>query len=253
MEENREREWREEDVKITTPFLKKLDNFWYHYKWHTIFAVFILIFVTVCTLQTCNKESYDTYIMYATGKELNRNEKDGSVPEYNEALTSLNKVTGDCNGDGKASVSLITLFVPSEKEIADALDNNGDKEINHTLIMSDKETLRDRMLYSEYYLVFISPSVYEEYKTVDNLEIFAPIASYAPAGAELEYYSDRAVKLSSCDLYSLPGICKMPDDTLICLRLSSVVADKFGGSKNAENFKNAESALRAVLSYKKKS
>ena len=252
MEENREREWKEEDVRLSTPFLKKLDNFWYHYKWHTIFAVFILIFVSVCVFQTCTKESYDTYVMYAAGKELDRNAKDGSVPEYNEAVTSLNRVSGDYNGDGKSSVSLITLFVPSAKEIEDALSKDSDKELNQTLVTTDSETLRDRMLYSEYYLLFISPSVYEDYKLIDNLEIFAPIASYAPVGAKLEYYSDRAIKLSSTDLYSLPGICEMPEDTLICLRLSSVVADAFGGAKNAENFKNAESALRAVLSYKKK-
>ena len=249
MEENREKEWQDTDIKVSSPFLSRLDNFWYHYKWHTIVGVFILAVILIFSLQMCEKKSYDTYVLYATGTELNRGSTDGTVPEYNEAVTSLEKLIGDYNGDGERVVSLITLYTPSEEELKASLGEDGTKEINSSLISSDREALRERMLYSEYYLLFISPSVYEEYKKIDELEIFAPISSYVPEGKKPEYYSDRAIKLSSLDIYSLPGICEMPADTLVCLRLSSVVADAFGGEKNAEIFKRAEKALVAILSY----
>ena len=42
MEENKRDEEYGSDIKIKLPISKKLENFWYHYKWHTIAAVFII-------------------------------------------------------------------------------------------------------------------------------------------------------------------------------------------------------------------
>ena len=196
----------------------------------------------------CRKESFDTYVLYATGHELNRS-SEGGIPEYNEAVTSLEGLISDYNGDGERVVSLTTLFTPSEEEIKAALGEGRDKEINYSLITGDKSTLRDRMLYSEYYLLFISPSVYEEYKMIDGIELFSPLSSYVPYGKSLEYYSECAIKLSSLDIYSMPGISEMPPDTLVCLKRRSAVADKLGGEKNAEIFSNAEKTLVAIITY----
>ena len=33
-----------------------LDNFWYHHKWATIAALFLVIVLTVCVLQMCSRE-----------------------------------------------------------------------------------------------------------------------------------------------------------------------------------------------------
>ena len=59
------------ELHLRSPFLKKLDNFFYHYKWHTVAALFLAIVIIVCSLQTCSKESYDVEIMYAGPKNLN--------------------------------------------------------------------------------------------------------------------------------------------------------------------------------------
>ena len=31
------------EIKINSPPLEKLENFWYHYKWHSIVALFLVI------------------------------------------------------------------------------------------------------------------------------------------------------------------------------------------------------------------
>ena len=40
MPEERNEEKLSGDVKVTSPFLTKLENFWYHYKWTTIIVSF---------------------------------------------------------------------------------------------------------------------------------------------------------------------------------------------------------------------
>jgi len=252
MEERNEKDDRlSGDVKIETPFTKRLENYWYHYKWHTIVAVFLLVVFLVVGLQMCRKESYDTYVLYAGDKEISRNSKDGEIPLYNTVLSSLGKSAEDYNGDGEVVVSLTTLLALTSEQIKDA-ESNPELEVNYGLLQSDRQTLEDRMLYSEYYVCLISPAVYEQFKSIDGVEIFAPLQSYAPMGADLEYYSERAIKLSSTDFYSLPGISELPEDTLICLRLSSAVADAFGGERNEEIFKNAEKVIKNILTYSAK-
>ena len=62
-------------------FLRWLENFWYHYKWHSLIAAFLIFTVTVCTVQMCRKESYDMHILYAGGHSFQRNSEDGDYPE----------------------------------------------------------------------------------------------------------------------------------------------------------------------------
>ena len=43
-------------------FLKWLDNYWYHYKWHTIIVAFFLIIGIISTVQIFNRETYEDNI-----------------------------------------------------------------------------------------------------------------------------------------------------------------------------------------------
>lgn len=248
MDEQKRPDERLSGVKIKTPLLEKLENFWYHYKWHSIIALFLVITITICSLQMCSKQSYDTYIMYAGEKEISRNSVNGNIPAYNTTVSSLVKAADDYDQNGQVSVAFLTLFVPSAEDIENA-EKDEDTEVSYDLVGQDRQTLSDRMIYSEYYVCLISPEVYEQYKTVQDVQIFLPLAPYAPAESEFEYYSDKAIYLRSTEFYSLPGICDLPQDTLICLRGSSAIANHFGGKTNSENFERAEQVVRNILNY----
>ena len=43
---------------------EKLENYWYHYKWRTIIAVFLLLVITVSVVQCATREDTDICIMY---------------------------------------------------------------------------------------------------------------------------------------------------------------------------------------------
>ena len=61
MEENKYTPTEEVEVGKQS-FAKWLDNYWYHYKWHTIAVVFVIIVAIVCTVQLINRTVYDAVI-----------------------------------------------------------------------------------------------------------------------------------------------------------------------------------------------
>lgn len=231
-------------------FTRWLDNFWYHYKWHTIIGLFIIITVTVCTLQMCGKEKSDIYILYSGGYEIER-KSDGDIPEYNTISASFNRTLKDYDEDGTVAVSLKDLFMLSSSEIEEA-EKSGDFEVNYTLLSDNKQVLYDTLMYSDYYLCFLSKAIYDEYKTVDGIEMFATLYEFTDENTDVEFYTSSAVLLSSTDFYSLPGICNLPSDTVICLRNVSAFAEHFNKSGNEKAFNNAKDAIETILNYKAK-
>ena len=146
-------------------FKEWLENFWYHYKWHSIVAIFLIITVTVCSVQMCSRVTYDIHITYAGYHEIKRTGAGGISP-YGEAVTSLSKLCGDFDGDGEVNLSLTTLFVVNEAE-KEALLGGGDKlEINEALVREDTNTLKSELLYGDQYVFFLSESIFREYERI---------------------------------------------------------------------------------------
>lgn len=247
MEENNRREEYGE-VKMTSPFLTRLENFWYHYKWHTLVTLFVLIVAIVLGVQMCARESYDIYIMYAGDKLVGKVQpEDGTLPEYNEMLSSLKRVTEDFDGNGETDISYSTLYISSLSDSENA-----------ALSTSDRSTLYERMWYGDYYLCFLSEEAYEDcldhYKTSiqKGAILFSSLEGYVPEDSGIRYVNEQtkdAVYLSSTAFYELPGICELPADTVICLRTKTVASGIQGNSE--EQFARSEEVLREIFSYGK--
>lgn len=222
---------------------KRLENFWYHYKWHTLVALFLIIAIIICSFQMCSKESFDSYVLYAGGYGISR-VVDDDVAEYAVFLSSLSRITPDRNGDGEVNTSFLDLYIPTSDEI---------KETGNDLyaLMRDNVTRLQYELVSggDYYLCFLSPENYDEYKLWDGVTLFMPLAAYVPEGTEVKYYDESAVYLKSTAFGNSDGFKNLPDDTLIALRVPSAVASFFNKKDNEKRFNEAEELLRSVLSY----
>ena len=238
-----------ESVAYKPSLSERAENFWYHYKWHTLVALFVAFAILVCSLQTCKKESYDVYVMYAGGKEISRSSQ-VDIPEYNRVLNDLEALCADFDGSGEGKVSFSNLFILSDEEIAE-IEKEFGYEVNYTLMQNDMNVLSDRliMLSDYYYVCLFAPHIYEGYKTVQGVEMFEDISSYLPEGTDAELYSSSAVVLGSLDAYSLPGLSILPADTLVCLRTRSAISSHFNAAKTAEVFGRSEEYIRAILSY----
>ena len=249
MEENRKEAEYGEDIKIKSPFLSWFDNFWYHYKWQTIVALFLIFSVLICSLQMCSREEADFHMMYAGSAELSRRQSaTGDTPVYNQVVNVLKKYIDDVDGDGKKVMAFTTYFSLSKAEIAE-IEKDPDKEVNYTLIQDDADALSARFGIGDYSLSLVAPHVYEQYKGTGDVCAFMPLAAYAPEENELEYYSDYAIYLRSTAMYkNHPEIRdNLPEDTLIVLRIKSAAGGLFNGSKNDQAYEMAEEVLRRIL------
>ena len=232
----------EEKVEVRG-FSARLENFWYHYKWHSIVAVAVIIAIVICSVQMCGKEKYDGYVLYAGGYGISRT-SDGDVAEYVKFLSAFKKVVPDENGDREVTTSFVDLYLPTPEEMEESGSDL------YGLTSDNFSRLKYEMVSgSEYYICFLSEYNYNEYKIWDGVEIFTPLSDYVPNGVEVEYYDENAIYLSSLDFYGVEGINNLPADTVVCLRRVSAVASVFNKRENEHNHKCAEKILINILSY----
>ena len=222
-------------------FFAKLDNFWYHYKWHSLIALFLVFTILICTLQMCDKESYDMCVIYAGDHAFARQGEAGDIPEYNKAKNTLSRFISDYDGDGEVNISFRDLFLPGKDMMGELSESEYSRAFN------DRSNVSTLMTSSEYFLCFMSAETYESFKDERR---FMNIKALFPAITDVEYYDETgmAVKLSSLDFSSLSGFTDLPDDTVICLR-STNFSTHLNKKANKASYERAEETLSKILSY----
>ena len=228
------------EVTVPSTLKEKIQNFIYHYKWHTLIALLLVISLVVCSLQFCSKEDYDAYILYAGSKNIGRTSKDGDVAEISTVISSLKRITDDFNENGETTLNFTNYYYLSADERKDVDD------LNEALLANDRNSISSVLEHSEYYLCFISKAVYEQYHKVGDEELFISLDGYKTASPDIELYADNAILLSSTEAYKLPGLSSLPDDTLVCIRRPSVLGGK--SKEHTAHLENAKKMLENILS-----
>ncbi len=230
-----------ETKNLKNGFLTWLDNFWYHYKWHSLIALFLVFTVTICTLQMCDKESYDIQILYAGSHAFSRQSEDADTPEYFKAKSSLSRFVKDYDGDGEKNVSFRDLFIPRTDDMNDL------SESEYRRAYDDRTNLGTIMVSGDYYLCFLSAEVYENYKGTGRLMNLRALYSET---SDIQYYDDtgEAIYLCSTGFSSLSGFSELPSDTLIVLR-SVNFSSHLNKKSNQKAYDRAEETLIKILSY----
>lgn len=254
MEENKSTTTQEVEAPKQS-FSKWLDNYWYHYKWHTIAVVFVIIVAIVCTVQLVNRNEYDAVIAYAGSKDVSKKAENGDVAEIVTMQLSLKDIVGDVDENGEVSVSLETFFWLSASEIK-ALEaelaekrKNGEtpQEINYDLLTRNRDTVNNLMLSSEYFLWFMSDDLYEYIKAASDESRFIDLTAMPDGDSTAEFYGEDtcAVYLKSTEFYKMPGICDLPEDTLIVVRRLGIGANK--STKRA--YETALDMAKEIINY----
>ena len=237
------------EVKISSPFMKKLENFWYHYKIHTIAVLFVIFTISILLVQCLGKVEYDSHILYAGPYEIKHTASGGNVAPYVTATSSLKRVSQDTNGDGNITVSLLNLFVINNAEADELVKDNPSLEINSSLVQQDTDTLSQNLLYGDYFVCFLSERLFLEYDERYEGKLFVSLAPYLADGAEVEMLNERAVRLSSLPFYEMPEICNLPSDTVVCLRAKSELAGKVSAKRTERAFAEGEAIITRIFAY----
>ena len=233
-------------------FITWLDNFWYHYKWQTLISLFFIVLITVCTLQMCQKESYDLYVLYAGPAEIERKKENGDLfSDYEMATSSLASVASDYDKNSKTVISLKDLFLLTSEQIAEA-EKDKDNEVNYVLLNDNKNNFIETLRYSDYYLCFLSEELYNEYKTMDDVPLFEDLTKYRSEASTAEFADSSAVYLRSTGFSDKPIFEDLPENTVICLKKVSALASKFDKKDSAKNYKRAEEVISKIINTEKK-
>lgn len=227
-------------------FSSRVENFFYHYKWHTIVAAFLVVVLLIVGVQMCSKEDYDAYILYAGGHSISR-KADTDVAEYVKITSSIELVSDDFDGNGEKIATLLDLYAPTPDEQLEA----GQGELTDFTLENFSTLEYELVSGSDYYVCFLSEYNYNKYKVWDGVTLFMPLEGYAGGNDSLVYYDESAIYLCSTEFYKLDGINSLPRDTLVCLRTKSAVSSFFNKKHNEKMYERAETIIRNILTYGK--
>lgn len=193
-------------------FLVWLDNFWYHYKWHTIVALFLVIVLGVSLVQACTSEKTDIVITYAGPK--------GFVGVTDEKL-GINSALSDASRDayGDAANATLNSFLIYSKEQIEAIEKENYVSESERPKVNTADNTASMNNFNEYlksgasYILLLDPSIYEgigEERFIELREVYGSL----PEGARDKY----SVRLGDTELYqTVAELRALPADTVVCM------------------------------------
>ena len=216
-------------------FLKWLDNYWYHYKWHTIIIGFFALMILFTLRQCANDATHDTVVAYCGPTEFMSEQTEG----MRDALEAV--LPEDFDGDGQKYVEIVRYLYYSEQEIEAKKELYDDQwTIAPAYVNQQLADFRDFVHLSiaanECSIYFISPSVYAFF-TTNPFRPLADVLDTVPSSA----HDAHTVRLGDTALYKndirLQQI--LPADTLVCLLASN--------RPNDQDYQNSIAAFRAIV------
>ncbi len=210
--------------------LKKwFENFWYHYKAHTIIGAVALVTLVICITQIATREEADFHLLYAGPQNIAYRDK-----SYMQ--DAIEAVADDYNSDGEvvAAFSDIVMLSPEEREVA---AENG-AVFDNEFIMSSLNEFDQHIMNGETVICLLSPYMYARVPEGGFLPL-ADVLDEVPEGT----YDEYAIYLSKTEFGQyFEGMNDLPEDTLLCVRRLATTSI-FTGKKKAEKAHAANARL----------
>lgn len=96
---------------------KWYENFWYHYKFHTIVGAVLILFIAIMFFSSNMRDPVDMYILFIT-------ESPEVYTEKEDALTKvLTEYAADKNGDGEVNLYIQNIYIGEEFDSTNVYQN----------------------------------------------------------------------------------------------------------------------------------
>ncbi len=225
------------EIKLEGRFFKWFDNFWYHYKWHTIVTLFVMFVLIVCFAQSCGRESQDMVIAYAGEYDFSQVNNQGALQKAKGELSAA--LPKDYNSDGEKVVGLLTYHVMTQEqqkayeEKINADKNNDDiyEQVDPAYFAAQKKEFLNNVMNGQFAILLVDESLCLELGELGRLRKLSDVFATVPAYA----VDDYGLRFSETALYqNSPQLGELPEGTVLCL-LSPLVV---GGTANARAYAN---------------
>lgn len=224
--------------------LKWLDNYWYHYKWQTLIALFLIVFFAVTIPQLVTKIDDDVTLLYAGPISPGSDE----TREMTSALQTI--MTDDYNGDGVKQVGINSILLMTQEQLDDATanaDTNGEFVMyNQQTLLNNRTKFSTQLFAGEAVICLLDPNWFKDAYEAGGFVPLAEILGYTPENA----YNDSAVYLKDTRFYGYFSVFSaFPEDTLLCIRrMSTATVFKNTEKENARYAQQVE-MFKAMMNY----
>lgn len=226
-----------------------LDNFWYHNKFATVVVVFLLIVGIVCTVQFCEKSSYDAHILYA-GPWFECD--DGSYVTYIE--DAFEHCLEDFDGDGKKNIAYRPIWIMNDSQIAALKEQYKDNPenmpfVNTTLLANNTELLNSELMTGETVICLLDPTIFASLWQDGWTQ---PLTDFVSADELPDNpYDDHGIFLKDIDFGQyFTGLRNMPEDTVLCIRRTSVLTNIWAPDESARVKENNVKLFLNILRFR---
>ncbi len=192
------------------------ENYWYHYKWPTIAAVFFILVFTVCIAQSCSKDPSDLTVTYVGRQSLTSAQKASIGTLINSNLESQSEKAN------KVNATFTSYYVLSKEQIEELraeTDEEGKPKnfVDSAFIDNEYDTFLSQLQGGGLSVLLLDEWVYRGFFTDGQTENLLPLADVfgeTPKGA-IDVY---AVRLGDTEIYKNNSELRaLPADTVVCL------------------------------------
>lgn len=192
-------------------FSEWCENMWYHYKWLIVFLGLMLLFVVISVVQLVKQKDPDVNMLFVGPWYL-------SVANIDELETTVQGFSRDYNDDGKLRIDTLDLTIQKLLVDGDSAVSGDETLINHDERNETLQRFQVEIRTGDAVIYFLDREFFD---ICVEEKILAPIDSiiddaYMPETVINGY----GIPLSALDVYQCPGISRMPEDTVLCIRRS---------------------------------
>ena len=226
---------------------KWLENYWYHYKWHTLIVLFFVVVITIMVVQASSREDNDIYIIYA-GPELISDAKREEIKE-----DFAQRMTEDYDGDGVKSVDFMDIILMNGEELKQAYADGANQYfLNEGTVEQNKETLSVQAMAGDYVIFLIDPEWYTDLHKASAFVTFDELAELGfPSAEGAKRYDDCAYYLNTMNFAKFFTCFEsFPTDTLVCVRRLTTASVLKGDKKSRAMYERHMDYYTDLLSFK---
>ncbi len=228
-----------------------LENIWYHYKFHILATLFIVLSLAILIPQCMmTSTDYDLSILYAGPSLEYRDQKTNA--EIREAFSTLLSDYGE-GGTTKDDLFLRALLVMTDEQYKAETEKN-ENVINPTFLQEQRRLFRDDVATGKTVICLLDPTLAAELMEEGWLLPLDALFGESDAAAHAALTGEKdgktvtyGVKLCETDFGKyFDGVNALPRDTVLCMRRMGAMAPK---EDSEEIYAAANHALRRLFSF----
>lgn len=223
-----------------------LENFWYHYKWHTLIIGFFVVFFIIAIAQMTGKPSYDAHILY-TGPAYLDGETISDIlsvmEEASHAAAPVNDNPADYTKDQKLNLDFNKIVYVSEA-LAKQYQEDG-VYFNALTNQSSRGQFDNFIMVGEYVILLIDQSLYQETVDTGAFCSLEDVFGYMPENA----YDTCGFFIGDLPIGNANGFRQLPRDTIICCRAKSYVNNFNKKVQNEDQYAAQLALFRQLVAY----